>query len=242
MLNRKSISSLVKAGDLSPAAKRQMESILKNKKEVLPGWSPTFLRRLGDVKTIIDIGVLNGTPALYKAFPNAHLILIEALPKYEETCRTLIQGRSGEIHMCAAGSEDGDTVIRHYPDLPAQSSILKTVRETSLHAEEISIPIRRLDTLFKGRTFERDVLLKIDTEGFEYNIIKGALETLKQVKFCITETSIRHRHQNSYRFADLIELMAENNFSLYDVLTVTREKAMRPQASIMDAIFINETC
>ena len=245
MKARAKIQALLDTKTLPAEGEKLFLNILQNKKEVLPGWTPSFLQKLGNINTVIDIGVLEGTPSLYKAFPGAKLYLIEPLPMYEAACKDIVRKHAGggELFVCAAGAEDGSAEINYYPELPAQSSLLSSVilaqRETKVEIKQVTIPVKRLDTLFANVKLKGDVLLKIDTEGFEFKIIQGATETLKQIKYCITETSVRHRHKDSYRFADLVALMKSNGFDLYDVLTVTRPAADTPEASIIDAVFIN---
>src|SRR5690606_5688880 len=87
---------------------------------------------------------------------------------------------------------------------------------------------------FAGGDLPGNWLLKVDVEGLEHRVVRGAEGILPRVKYCITETSIRKRHEDSYRFADLIALMRSYGFDLYDVLTVTRRRVDAPRASIMD--------
>lgn len=240
MIKRLRLGGYLDSPSIPEEVKTEIRRILRDNKVILPGWSPSFLRSLGNVRTIIDIGVLNGTPALYQAFPDAHLILVEALPMYEETCRQLLADRSGgEVHMCAVGAVDGSTRIRYYPDRPATSSLLETDKENDLALVEINVPLRRLDSLLAGRVLAGDVLLKIDVEGMELKVLEGAVGLLPQVKYIIAETSVRRRHKDSYRFANLVGFLAGQGFDLYDALRLTRSKAMHPGASIVDAIFVN---
>lgn len=240
MIKRLRLGGYLDSASVPEEVKTEIRRILRDNKVILPGWSPSFLRSLGGVRTIIDVGVLDGTPALYQAFPDARLILVEALPMYEEACRRLLADRSGgELHMCAVGAVDGSTRIRYYPDRPATSSLLETATESDLALVEIDVPLRRLDGLLAGRGLEGDILLKIDVEGMELEVLRGAEELLPQVKYIIAETSVRRRHKNSYRFADLVGFLARHGFDLYDALRLTRTKAMQPGASIMDAIFVN---
>jgi FkbM family methyltransferase len=241
MIDRKALTTYLKSPALSEPLKRQIRRILENNKVVLPGWSPTFLSRLGKIDVIVDVGVLNGTPGLYKAFPDAHLILVEALPCYEKKCRQLIANRSGggEAYMYAVGSEEGTAHIRHYHDLPARSSLLENSSDNSLQYTEIEVPLRRLDRLLSKDQLKGKVVLKIDVEGMELDVLRGATGILPEIKYIIAEARIKQRHQNSYRFADLVGFLAEHGFNLYDALRITRARAMHPEASIIDAIFIN---
>lgn len=242
MKRRHAIRTLLQSGEATGAVKAELERLLRNNKEVLPGWTPGYLKKLGRIDTVIDVGVLNGTPELYEAFPDAELILVEALALYEGACQKILETRRGEYHICALGASDGTTTIRHYPDRPAVSSLLQAIAQPGTgrdNVEEIVTPMRRLDTLLENRSLHGNVLLKVDVEGLEHLVMLGAQKTLRSVKYCITETSIRHRHEGSYRFSQFISLMAANGFELFDCLRVTRDTAFAPRASIMDAIFLN---
>lgn len=240
MFKRKKLAKYSRAQGLSEEIRADMRGMLADNKVILPGWSPTFLSRLGDIDTVIDVGVLKGTPELYKAYPKARLVLVEALRMYEATCRRIMEGREGAIHMCAVGSSDGSARIRHYPTIPARSSLLMTHASNDLEVEEIDVPLRRLDTLLSPPDLAGRVLLKIDVEGMELEVLRGATGILDRIEFIIAETSVRKRHRDSYRFADLVAFLAGHGFHLYDALRLTRTKALRPGASIMDAVFMNE--
>src|SRR5690606_11741826 len=140
--------------------------------------------------------------------------LVEALPAYDSVCQEIVKKHpgGGKAFMCAAGEKDGHITIRYYKDLPARSSVLMTAVDNNMEATEVDVPLKRLDTIFEQKRLLKDVLLKIDVEGLEYRVIQGATELLKQVKFCIAETSIKNRHKDSYRFADFVALMKENGF------------------------------
>lgn len=208
-------------------------------KQTLPGWSAEFLAKLGPVGTVIDVGVLDGTPALYAAFPEAYLVLVEASPGHEQACRRLLAERPGELALCAASDGDGDAELRYYPDSPAVSSLVETARPVKRRVELVTVPMRRLDSLFADRALPAPILLKIDVEGLEDRVIRGASGLMSQVSYCIAETSVKHRHRDSYRFADLVALMSEHGFELFDLLTATRKGSLTPGVSIVDAVFVN---
>jgi FkbM family methyltransferase len=240
-MKRTLLKTLLANEAISEEARVELKKLLVNKSTVLPGWSTAFLKRLGNIETVIDVGVLNGTPSLYKAYPDAKLYLFEALPMYEQACAQIIKDHpgGGAHHMIALGESQGTTTFRYYEDDPRKSSAVTSVVDKSLVATEIEVPLKRLDSILNKSLLVGDTLLKVDTEGYECHVIRGAAGILPHIKYCITESSIRKRHEDSYRFADLIALMKENGFDLYDVLTVTRAGPGIPKASIMDALFIN---
>lgn len=62
--------------------------------------------------------------------------------------------------------------------------------------------------------------IKIDTEGYELEVIKGAKKTLKKTKFVLLEA--RHNHitfHNQYKLSQLMKLMSDNGFFLEMIIT-----------------------
>jgi hypothetical protein len=57
----------------------------------------------------------------------------------------------------------------------------------------------------------------------------------------ITETSIAHRHLNSYRMVELMAKMDAIGFDVLDILTVTRPNTGKPGANISDVLFVRRT-
>ena len=81
--------------------------------------------------------------------------------------------------------------------------------------------MKTLDTLMEEYGFEPPFGLKIDTEGFEDQVIRGATNFLRRTEFVIAEVSVAERFVDSYTFAEFTELMDENDFFLWDVLGVS---------------------
>ncbi|MFT5439744.1 MAG: hypothetical protein ACI9MJ_001610, partial [Alphaproteobacteria bacterium] len=66
------------------------------------------LKRLGFApRTVIDIGVADGTPWLYDGYPDAKLVLVEPNEHYDEKLKKILSNRDVEFHSFAAGSEEG---------------------------------------------------------------------------------------------------------------------------------------
>jgi len=66
-----------------------------------------------------------GTPALYRAFPDVHLVLIEPLAEYEQDLVRLVRETGGEYLLTAVGAHEGTVTIDVDHSNPILSSILK---------------------------------------------------------------------------------------------------------------------
>ena len=59
-------------------------------------WTSRYLDRYHfRISTLIDVGVLDGTPVLYDAFSEANLLLVDPIPDLKERCERFIGQRSG---------------------------------------------------------------------------------------------------------------------------------------------------
>ncbi len=76
----------------------------------------------------------------------------------------------------------------------------------------MSVPIQRLDDLqlhWKGRANQ---LLKLDVQGFELNVLKGATETLKSCKYVYAECSDVALYDGQSLRPEVSEFLATNGF------------------------------
>jgi FkbM family methyltransferase len=194
-------------------------------------WNPDNLRKDFAPQTVIDVGVADGTPSLYAAFPDAYLVLVEPLAEYEAAMKKSLEQRRGEYHLTAVGAEEGTATLRVPQDWLRLSSILPS---TTPYQETREVPITTLDRLHEN--WQPPYGLKIDVEGFESQVIEGATRLLEQTQFVIAETSIANRFEGEQSFAQFVGLMDSHGFELCDVLDV--QKAWKDRrVSVLDAMF-----
>ena len=82
------------------------------------------------------------------------------------------------------------------------------------------IEVNTLDLICKDFENYGKIGLKIDTEGYELNVIKGAKKVLTRTNFVIAE--VRHNHisfHNQYKMHEFINEMHDNGFLLSMILT-----------------------
>jgi FkbM family methyltransferase len=196
-------------------------------------WLPDNLRKQGlDPATIIDVGVARGTPDLYKAFPDAYLVLVEPVKEFEPALQRIVAERPGEYVLVAAGDDDGTATMSVHPRFIMASSLSRVLpplgQERKPDPEhEREVPVRKLDTLLAEHDWKPPFGLKIDSEGFEYQVIQGAPRLLEQTQFVIAEVVVSRRYEDGYDVASFMSLMYSQGFELCDILDAPRPRRDR---------------
>jgi len=180
------------------------------------------LDRLPRIDTLIDIGVgPMGTPDLYSRFNTAQLLLIDPLDETQTYIDNNLQSRNVLFHKCGVGMKKEQVVINVEKEI-GRSSILD-VTEINYEGNPIDkrvIEIKTLDMITQSEKDLGKIGIKIDTEGYELNIIKGASETLKSTEFVLAE--VRHNHESFkgvYKLNEFVNEMHNNNFILSMIVT-----------------------
>jgi len=180
------------------------------------------LNKLPAIDTLIDIGVgPMGTPDLYQRFDSSKLLLIDPLDETETYIHENLASREVMFHKCCVGKKAGEVTINVEKEI-GRSSILQ-VAEINYEGEPVDrrkVPIKTLDAVTGSENNLGRLGIKIDTEGFELNVILGATETLKSTEFVLAE--VRHNHeslQGVYKLHEFVIAMHDNGFVLTMILT-----------------------
>lgn len=189
--------------------------------------NPTYFQSFGFTPTtVIDVGVFKGTPWLYRAFPQAKFHLIDPLPEVPALIAPWAQEIDYDLHAVAVGAADGEITLntplrgaRRLANMTsaADRSAANMTRQRLTGMEQVTAPMRRLDDL--SADWPGPLGLKIDTEGHEIDVLKGAPKTVKRCAFVVLEVSMQDRFDNGYRFSDAITAMASLGFEPLDFLS-----------------------
>ena len=202
--------------------------------------TPTYINPLEPVVTnyrkyfgakaplILDIGTRDGNDAyyLYKELQGTKVIAVDANPK----CYEIVKNNYPWMYtyQCAITDKDGETsftqVITDNIEVLGTSSIFS--KDTSIDppasfyegkTKEITVPTSRLDTLLV-KTVDLGVIdvVKIDTEGYSWQVLQGFGERLKDVKIFHIETEQIQMHPDHVTGDKIAEFMGNNGFVLVD--------------------------
>jgi FkbM family methyltransferase len=138
------------------------------------------------VRTFFDVGANDGSTALkaQKQFPQARIFAFEPHPE------TFLRLKDATMHysaidpvQAALGAEAGDQVMHVY-DISAINSLVPNARYAVRFGKHSSsskvIKCTTVDLFCGERNINKIDVLKIDTEGFDLEVLKGAPAMLKR--------------------------------------------------------------
>lgn len=124
---------------------------------------------------------------------------------------------------CALGRAAGETSI-HIAGNSVSSSLLPMLElHASAAPDSIYIgseltPVKTLDAALAGRAIaQRRVYLKIDTQGFEAEVLAGARATLSAVQALELEVSLRPLYADQPTWQDLSDVLRDAGFVLTEI-------------------------
>jgi FkbM family methyltransferase len=199
-------------------------------------------------RTVFDVGVGTGTPWLYEAFPDAKLVLFEPLAVFDDDLSALARRYDADVHRVALAEEEGVVEeFQHDIAVPTSSSLLRlhplyAAFAAKLHRrrrhkfEPVTV---RLDTLDRLNTYEPPFVLKLDVEGTETSVLRGARKTLEKTEFLISEISVVTRQSGEPEFAEVIAFLDECGFQLFDIPSIS-QATPGGQLVYLDAAFVRK--
>lgn len=183
------------------------------------------LRQLGSVSTVIDAGANTGQFALVarKVFPEAEIICIEPLQGaiqllkkvFCDDARVTVEehalgDRAGAMKMHVSAAMDSSSAL---PITSLQSKIFPGTHEVG----QVDAEMVTLDEVTNRHEVARPVLLKIDVQGYEDKIIKGARQCIGSINYIYVEASFVELYKGQALASELIRLCDDAGFRLIGI-------------------------
>jgi FkbM family methyltransferase len=202
-----------------------LDILILNKLVPFPGRFPAgvhferdFRRFIGKAPTtVIDAGANVGQTALRfsRFFPEATIYSFEPV---KDTFRQLVErcasSRNIECIHAALGEGAAEILI----SLNANSELNSLLDEVDCQAPDTGdherVSVQRLDEFARERGIECIDLLKMDTEGYEIHVLRGAARMLADgaVRAVFAECGFLHGDKRKVHFADLDLHLSSNGF------------------------------
>jgi FkbM family methyltransferase len=196
--------------------------VRKKRQENVPRASMTgALRQLSSQgfrpRTVIDVGVASETPDLYKAFPEAEILLIEPQAEFEPYLKQICSNYKAQYVLAAAGSEQGTATFNVHSDQLHSSSLLKEVEGTSVDGVQREVPMVTLDQVCAEKALKGPYFIKLDVQGAELQVLAGAREVLRETEAIHLEATLFSTMIGGPQIYDVINRMKELGFVVYDI-------------------------
>lgn len=190
------------------------------------------------VGTVLDVGVQASTDFLIERFADVPHLLFDAIDDYFGTVRQRYANLSFELIHLALSDVDGQAW-----QVGESRDGTNRVTHSFLSEHEVAIgsrpavreckPIRkaRLDTILAGRTVAAPYLLKLDVDGHEIAILRGAAETLRSTSVVIVEASVA-------TISEKLRMLEGAGFVLVDIVDPCYYHRILSQ---VDLLFVHNT-
>ncbi len=142
-----------------------------------------FLRSLDGPTRFIDVGAHYGLfslAAIHAGKPGSKVLALEpSPPAFTELCRNLeLLGSDSIVPIQAAVGEETSELVMHVTH-DGRGMMVAVKQEEKYEYESVKVPVVTLDDLCDERSFAPNVL-KIDVEGFEGEVLRGARRVLRE--------------------------------------------------------------
>jgi FkbM family methyltransferase len=200
------------------------------------------------ITKILDVGANTGQYAKETRKINftGEIISFEPISSVFEVLKTNRKNDTNAIQKNYALGDKNETKTINIAKNLASSSFFsrakhldECVKNTEYISEE-KVEIKALDSIFDSFCNENDIVfLKLDTQGYEKNILKGAVSSLKKIKGIQIELALKPSYNEAPSFKEIYKILEDAGFTLYSI-EEGFEDDKTGQLFELDAIFFRQ--
>ncbi len=183
---------------------------------------------LPSATTIVDVGANHGdfARAANVWFPDAKILLVEPLPKMQRHLEESIRSRRPNWHLlpCAFGAQPGRlplSVDENRDDIGSLAGFSEEYLRANPEARasrEIICDVKTLDDAATELRIDHIDLLKIDVEGFEFEVLKGAGRMMERTTSIVVEVSLVRKVSESNALVEMLNRLTNHGFDIVAVI------------------------
>jgi FkbM family methyltransferase len=171
------------------------------------------VKRLVDAKIILDVGANRGqaAAAFMAAFPAAKVYSFEPNP----AALAQLRACGAEVIQSALGAADGSMTLNIPQDdvgaslLPWAHGVAGQHGAWTVPAGELQVPVKRLDDVCGSLGIAAADILKVDTQGFDLEVLRGAGDMLRKaaIRVVQVEMNFTEYYQGQGKAADVLGML-----------------------------------
>ncbi len=204
----------------------------------------------GDPEVIFDIGANTGRAARFflKHFPRANVYSFEPFRESFDELRSDPRLASIKAFNVALGSKNQEAILHSFKGSELNSFLaLDSKASTYLEPggleprDQVSVPVTTLDDFCEQHSIARIGILKIDTQGYDLEVLCGGRRLLdsKRVGVIQVEANFVSLYREQARFGEILAYLSEAGYGLVGLYDIARN----PTGDIKwaDAVFCQNT-
>lgn len=172
------------------------------------------------INTVFDIGANTGQFAtlVNKIIPTASIYSFEPLKDcYNELQKLQYRIRNIQCFNFGLGEKNESAIINRSQFSPSSSLLpMGDLHKSAFPHTAITVPeqivIKTLDSISDQISWNKKVLMKIDVQGFEMNVLRGAAVTLSKIDVIIVETSFKQLYKDQPLFSEVYKFLTNKGF------------------------------
>jgi FkbM family methyltransferase len=181
-----------------------------------------WLQNIG-IRTILDVGANEGQfiKKITKILPEAKIYSFEPLKDSFIKLEKLVSAKKNiTAFNFALGDNEKESLINKNEYSPSSSlleltDLHKNAFPVTKKVKEEKIYVKVLDKIVNELELKKKVFLKIDVQGYELNVLRGAENTIKDVDIILIETSFYELYTNQPLFNDIYSFLSNKGFNYF---------------------------
>jgi len=212
-----------------------------------PFFVQKFLLREEKDLAVFDVGAYVGdiTTTYAKIFPQATIYCFEPFPNSFNKLSHLAQSSSIKLFQIALSDQNSQAKLQINTDrscnsmFPRPTTGAKYYSKGSRYIGQIEVETQTLDTFCSTEGIADIDILKLDVEGAELKVLKGAIGKLsdKRIKLIFAEVMFVAHYEGGCLFHEVSDFLSRYDYTLFNLYNLKR--ARNGQLRWGNAIFLN---
>lgn len=175
-------------------------------------------------KHIVDVGANHGswTREALKHFPEAYYTLLEPQEWLKESFQDILETNPKvQFHSVGAGEKKGSFLFTILDR--DDSCSFRYTKEEALESglKQLEIPVVTLNELLSESKIPIPDIIKIDAEGLDIEVLKGASDFFGKTEIFMVEAGVVNKSFDN-SFLKLINFMDEKGYRLFEITDLNR--------------------
>jgi FkbM family methyltransferase len=186
-------------------------------------------------KTIVDVGAFEGnwSKLVKRIWPASRLVMVEPNLAKKTLLLEIAKQLDAQLYCELLGAQNNLAVPFYV--MESGSSVLSERSAVSRVVE--TRQLRTLGSLLE--TVETPGLLKVDAQGYELQILQGAMEVMPKFEGVLLEIALIEVNEGAPLLHDVVAFMKGLGFLAYDILELHR-RPLDKALNQIDILFVSE--